>query len=117
MKDFTAMDRIKYRKAWLGYMTDMKSLEVENPEIWNYFMEGNFSVQKNDIPGVAIGCDHAGEQVNREDKTGSGLKGMTRNQNNRNWHYLAAPVLAQLQEEMMNKGFVFSGCQSKRNWV
>ena len=30
--------------------------------------EGN-SVQKSDVPGVAIGCDHAGENVYREDKT------------------------------------------------
>ena len=54
--------------------------------------------------GVAIGCDHAGEQVNHKNKTGSELKGMTRNQNNRNLHYLAAPLQAQLQEEMMSKG-------------
>ena len=62
------MDRIKYRKAWLAYFTDMKSLEVENPEIWNNFMEGNFSVQKSVTPEVAVGCDHAGEQINRKDK-------------------------------------------------
>ena len=62
------MDRIKYRKAWLAYFTDMKSLEVENPEIWNNFMEGNFSVQKSVTPEVAVWCDHAGEQINRKDK-------------------------------------------------
>ena len=56
------MDRIKYRKAWLVYFTDMKSLEVENPEICN------FSVQKSVTPEVAVGCDHAGEQINRKDK-------------------------------------------------
>lgn len=42
-------------------------------------MEGNFSVQKNYIPGIAIECDHAGQQVNPEDKTYSGLKSITRN--------------------------------------
>ena len=62
------MDRIKYRKAWLVYFADMKSLEVETPEIWNYFMEGNFGVQKSDTPELAVGCYHAGEQINREDK-------------------------------------------------
>ena len=31
-------------------------------------MEGNFSVQKSDTPEVAVGGDHAGEQINREDK-------------------------------------------------
>ena len=76
-------------------------------------MKGNFRVQKSDIPEVAIGCDHAAEQVNREDKTHSGLKGITRNQTSHNQHYMAATVLAQLQEEMMNKRFIFSSSQSK----
>ena len=56
----------------------MKSLKAKNPEIWNYFIEGNFIVQKNDIPGVAVGCDYVGEQVNRE------LKDTKRNQISRN---------------------------------
>ena len=55
--------------------------------------------QKSDIPGVAIGCDHAGEQVSRED--------LASNQNSRNQHYLAAPALAQLQVEKMNKGLIY----------
>ena len=49
-------------------------------------------------------CDHASEQVNPEDKTHGELKGRTRNQNSRNLDYLAAPVLAQLREEIMTKG-------------
>ena len=57
--------------------------------------------------GVSIGCDHAGEQVNHKNKTHSELKGITRNQKNRNLHYLAAPLQAQLQEEMMSKGMGF----------
>ena len=111
MTDFIAMGRIKYRKAWLIYIAGMKSLEVENPEMWNYFMETNFTVEKSNIPG-AIGCNHTCYQVNREDKTHGGLKGITRNQNSRNRHYLAAPVLAQLQE-MMNTGLAFSSSQRK----
>ena len=55
MKGFIAIDLIKFRKAWLVYIADMRSLDDENSEIWNKFMEGNFSVQKNDIP---IGCSN-----------------------------------------------------------
>ena len=114
------MDQIKYRKALPVYIVGMKSLEVKNPEIWNYLMERNFSEQKSDIPGVAaIACDHAGKQVNREDKLmvlKVGLKGITRNQNSSNWHYLAAPLLAQLQE-MMNKGLAFLSSQSKHHQI
>ena len=48
------MDQIEYRKAWLVYIAQMKSLEAGNPKIWNYFIEENFSVQKSDIPRLAI---------------------------------------------------------------
>ena len=34
IKDFIAMDRIEYRKAWLVYMADMESLNVEKSETW-----------------------------------------------------------------------------------
>ena len=107
MNNFIAIDRIKCRKVWLVYIAVTKSLEVENPEIWNYIMERNLSVQKSHILGAAIECDHAGEQVNRKDKTRGGLKSITRNLNSHDQHYLAAPLLAQLQEEIMNKGLVF----------
>ena len=55
-------------------------------------MERSFKVQKSDIPGVAIACDHAGEQVNRKDKTRGELKGITKNQNRPNrytWLHLS----------------------------
>ena len=54
VKDFIAMDQREYRKAWLVYIAQMKSLEAGNPKIWNYFIEENFSVQKSDIPRLAI---------------------------------------------------------------
>ena len=104
MKDFISMDRIKYRKGWLVYIADMKNLEENNKEVWEYFMKGYFSVQKSSIPGVALGCDHAGEQVNCEDKSRGGLKGITRNVNARTRHYLAAPIVDQIANEMMTRG-------------
>ena len=96
LKDFVAMDRINYRKGMLVYLADMKNLEHCYPLVWKYFEEGNFSVQKTPIPGVGIGCDHAGEQVNCEDKSRGGLKGITKNENARIRHYLVAPVLEQI---------------------
>ena len=105
----------KYIKTLVVYIADVKSVEVENTEIWNNFIEGNFSLQKRDIPKVSIGCDHSGEQVNRGDKTRGGLKGITRNQNSRNQHCLAAPVFTQLKEKRMNKGLVSSSSHSKHH--
>ena len=65
MQDFVRMDRIKYRRVWAVYITDMVKLEMDDPDIWNSFMEENFSCQKTDIPGTALGRDHAGEQLNK----------------------------------------------------
>ena len=41
-------------------------------------MEGNFSVQKSPISGVALGCDHALKQVHCGEKSRGGLKGITK---------------------------------------
>lgn len=71
-------------------------------------MEWNFIIQKSDIPGVTVGCDHAYKQVKLEDRTRGGLKDITRNQNSRNQHYLAPPVLVKMQEQVMNKVLAFS---------
>ena len=54
---------------WAVYLADMVQLEKDEPDIWKSFMEGNFSCQKYDIQGTAIGRDHAGEQVNNVLKT------------------------------------------------
>ena len=67
-------------------------------------MEGNFSVQKSPISGVAIGCDHALEQVNCGDKSRGGLKGITKNHNARIRQYLVAPVIEQISQEFLEKG-------------
>ena len=40
---------------------NMREIEHTQPDIWKYFLEGNFSIQKSLVPGVAIGCDHAGK--------------------------------------------------------
>ena len=59
----------------------MKQAEKSDPDVWKYFEEGNFSVQKSENPAVAIDCDHAGEQARSEDKSRGGQKGSTHNQN------------------------------------
>ena len=60
--EFIETSRTRNWLKHLGWHSDMKQLEKSNRDIWNYFEEGNFSVQLGEIPGVAIGCDHAGEQ-------------------------------------------------------
>ena len=71
------MDRIKYRRWVPVYLADMVALKNNDVEIWNYFKEGNFCVQKSRIPFVAVGRDHAGEQENKVLKIQGGLQGIT----------------------------------------
>jgi len=43
----------------------MAALQVTDPDIHQEFMDGNFAINKNQIPFCAIGVDHALEHINR----------------------------------------------------
>ena len=105
----TAMDRIKYRRLLPVYLADMKKLKDTDPVIWNYFEEGNFSVQKTDILGSALGIDHAGEQENKKLKIQGGLIGITRQQISRDRYFLIAHIVSEIDKEMRE----MSGCARK----
>ena len=70
------------------------------------FMDGDFSVQKSEIPATAIGRDHAEEQQNKVIKNRGGITGIICNENSRNRHFLIAPVLRTIAEEMQQLGVV-----------
>ena len=105
----TAMDRIKYRRLLPVYLADMKKLKDTDPVIWNYFEEGNFSVQNTDILGSALGIDHAGEQENKKLKIQGGLIGITRQQISRDRYFLIAHIVSEIDKEMRE----MSGCARK----
>ena len=52
---------------------------MTDPEIYREFMNGNFSVHKNESPFCAVGVDHALEHINRIMKVTGGLVGITQN--------------------------------------
>ena len=108
IKDFTSFDRIKYRRWSAVYLTDMLSLkdsdDLEDRKVWQAFSNGDFSYQKSVIPGTAIRRDHCGEQENRKIKNRGGIKGITMNPNSRTRHFLAAPVLASITDQMFDLG-------------
>ena len=68
------MDRIKYRRMLPVYLADMKRIENEDPAMWKFFCDGNFSVQTTEIPATAKAVDHAGEQENKKLKIQGGFK-------------------------------------------
>lgn len=61
-----AMDRIYYQRMLSVSLSDMRVLAERNPSIWQFFLDGHFSVQINQIPRPAKGLDHAGEQKNKK---------------------------------------------------
>lgn len=98
-KIFFAMDRIKYKRLWPRYISDMYALKSSHPETWRELEAGNISVTKNTIPFVSIGADHAVEHLNRLLKVHSGLIGISNNANARQRFFLAAPELSRLSCE------------------
>jgi len=54
-------------------------------------MDGNFAINKNQIPFCAIGVDHALEHMNRFMKVTGGLVGITQNASARELFLLTAP--------------------------
>ena len=77
--DVISLDRIKYRRMLPVYLAEMKGLQDESPDIWNYFLQGGFTVKKGDIPFTSLGADHAGKQQNKLLKIDGGLIGITKN--------------------------------------
>ena len=105
IKDFSSF---KYRRWSAAYLADMYNLResdnVEDQKVWKAFENGDFSCQKTNIPGTAIGRDHCGEQENKKIKNRGGITGITMNENSRTRYFLAAPVLASLTDQMFNLG-------------
>ena len=64
------------------------------------------------IPGTAIGRDHAGQQEVGKLKSRGGIKGIPRNENSRIRHFLVAPILSVITEEMESMG---NGQQLEKN--
>ena len=104
LPDFASMDRINYRRLTAVYIADMKHLQTNDVETWNYFAEGNFCCQKNNIPYTAIGRDHCGEQQNKVLKGRGGVSGQSSNSNSTIRYFMTAPVLSQIYSEMVNAG-------------
>ena len=67
--------------------------------IYQEFIDGNFTVNKNKIPFCAVGVDHALEHINHVMKVAGGLVGTTQNASARERFFLTAPELSRLSEE------------------
>ena len=78
-KYYFAHDKQKYGRLVPLYLAEMTALLVTDPDIHQEFIDGNFGVNKNQIPFCAIGVDHALEHINRIMKVTGGHVGITQN--------------------------------------
>ena len=99
--DFASMDYINYRQLSARYITDMKHLEYNDRDIWDYFMEINFCCQKNDIPHTAIGRDHCEKQENKKLKGRGGVSGQSSNSISTDRYFMTALILSQIYSGML----------------
>ena len=74
----------------------MEKIEDNDPDIYDEFRQGNFCVNKNEIPFCAICADHAIEHVNKMMKITGGLKGLTQQPAAMTRWFLIAPKLSRL---------------------
>ena len=80
-------------------IAEMSALEITDPEKNVEFIDGNFAVNKNQIPFCAIGVDRVLEHINPTMKVTGGLVGITQNANARERFFLTAPELSRLAGE------------------
>ena len=95
-KYFFAHDRLNYARMVPLYLAQMDRLKIDGPDIHHEFMQGNFCVNKNEIPFCAIGPDHAIENVNKLMKIRRGLNGLTQQPAAMARWFLGAPELSRL---------------------
>ena len=103
---FFSMDRIKYKRLWPRYISDMHDLKTKYPETWKELVGGSLSVSKNDVPFTSIGADHACEHLNRQMKIKSGLIRISNNPNARQKFFLATPELSLMSTEYKAQFFL-----------
>ena len=74
-----AYDKRNYAKYLAAYYGQMTRLQTENPDMYNYLMDGGFSVQIGDTnPFGRIPVDQAVEEtVNKDTQTSGGTKGVS----------------------------------------
>ena len=93
------MDRIKYKRLWPRYISDMYALKTNHPGTWRELESGNILVTRSDIPFVSIGPDNGCEQLNLLMKVHNGLIGISNDVNARQRFFLTAPELSCLASD------------------
>ena len=93
----------------------MFSLMEKDPDIWRFFEEGKFSVNKSNIPFFAIGPDHGIEQENRALKVSGGIKGIANSEDVPNEYFVTAGEIGNMVEKFCETFHVAENQLRKRD--
>ena len=93
----------------------MFSLMEKDPDIWRFFQEGNFSVNKSNIPFSAIGPDHRIEQENRALKVLGGIKGIANSEDVLNEYFVTVGEIGNMVEKFCETFHVAENQSRKRD--
>ena len=75
---FFAYNRLDYAQNIPEYIARMHELESIDPDIWQEFVNGEFTVNtSNEVPFTRIGVDQAMEHLNKYTKGQGGISGIT----------------------------------------
>ena len=107
---FHAHDQYNYGRWGPLYVADMLELRETDKEMWKYFDEGNFVINKHSTPFTAIDPDHAIEQEHKKMKTKGGFIGITDNEEAMDKHFIIAPTLSRLVQEFKD----YAGIESRK---
>jgi hypothetical protein len=97
---FFAYDRLDYAQNTPEYVARMYQLQTVDPDIWNRFLSGEFTVNSsNTIPFTRLGVDQAQEQENKTLKGQGAINGITQSPATLLKFCMCAPELARIANE------------------
>ena len=112
---FFGYDMINYARMTPVHLSQMFSLMEKDPDIWRFFEEGNFSVNKSNVRFSAIGPDHGIEQENRALKVLGGIKGIANSEDVPNEYFVTAGEIGNMVEKLCETFHVAENQWRKRD--
>ena len=88
-----------YARMTPVYLSQMYELKEKDSEIWEFFMNDYFPVNKTSVPVTAIGADQAIEHENQTMKVLGGIKGIGNDINKLYKYFTIAPEIAQIIQD------------------
>ena len=101
IKYFFALDLQNYARCSPVYLSQMYNLQSKDPETWNFFVDGNLSVNKSSVSFCSIGVDHALEQENKSMKIQGEIKVMGNNESALEENFLISCDMSQITEAFL----------------